>query len=113
MGRGQTSPCATPRKIVFAPGNGQPNMNSDVEIMYIGFLLGHGGDAMQMLELATGMAARGRRVKLVVPELETSISFAQLCKERDLPVERTPWIRSDAVRAKQNPFNLVRLFQNY
>jgi glycosyltransferase involved in cell wall biosynthesis len=88
-------------------------VNLDVEIMYIGFLLGHGGDAMQMLELATGMAARGRRVKLIVPELETSVSFAQLCKERGLPVERTPWIRTDALRAKQNPFSLVRLFQTY
>jgi len=81
--------------------------------MYIGFLLGHGGDAMQMLELATGMAVSGRRVKLVVPELETSVSLARLCKERGLPVERTPWIRADALGAKQNPFDLVRLFQTY
>jgi glycosyltransferase involved in cell wall biosynthesis len=94
-------------------GHDEANVNPDVEIMYIGFLLGHGGDAMQMLELATGMAVSGRRVKLVVPELETSVSLARLCRERGLPVERTPWIRADALGAKQNPLNLVRLFQTY
>ena len=89
------------------------NVNSDVEILYIGFLLGHGGDAMQMLDLATGMAARGHRVKLVVPELDTSVSLARLCRDRGLPVDRTSWIRSDALRAKQNPVDLVRLFRTY
>lgn len=88
-------------------------MNSDVEIIYIGFLLGHGGDALQMLDLATGMAARGRRVKLVVPELETSVGLAQQCRERGLPVERTPWIRSDMRGPKQNPLSLVRLFRTH
>jgi glycosyltransferase involved in cell wall biosynthesis len=68
---------------------------------------------MQMLDLATGMAARGHCVKLVLPELETSVSLAQLCRERGLPVDRTPLIRSDAWRAKQNPINLLRLFRTY
>jgi hypothetical protein len=27
----------------------------DVDVTYIGFLLGHGGDALQMLELAKGV----------------------------------------------------------
>ena len=68
---------------------------------------------MLMLDLATGMAARGHRVKLVVPELETSVELAKLCHERGLPVDRTPWIRSDAWRAKQNPVDLIRLFRAY
>jgi glycosyltransferase involved in cell wall biosynthesis len=88
-------------------------VKSDVDILYIGFLLGHGGDAMQMLELATGMAKRGQRVKLVVPELETSVALGELCRERGLPIDRTPWIRSDAWRAKQSPVNLIRLFGTY
>jgi hypothetical protein len=68
---------------------------------------------MLMLDLATGMAARGHRVKLVVPELETSVNLAKLCHERGLPVDRTRWIRSDAWGAKQNPLNLIRLFRTY
>jgi len=86
---------------------------SELDIVYIGFLLGHGGDAMLMLDLATGMAARGHPIKLVVPQLETSVSLAELCQERGLPIDRTPWIRSDAWQAKQNPLDLVRLFRTY
>ncbi|MDX1933233.1 MAG: glycosyltransferase family 4 protein [Capsulimonadales bacterium] len=88
-------------------------MRTATEILYIGFLLGHGGDAVQMLELATGMAQRGRTVRLIVPELETTVGFAEECRRRGLPVVRTPWVRSDARHSNQDFGNLVRLFMRY
>jgi len=88
-------------------------LTPDVEILYVGFLLGHGGDAIQMLDLASGMAARGRRVKAVVPLLDTCIPFVERCKERGIPAERSPWIRADMHSARQNVFNLLRFFRTY
>lgn len=88
-------------------------MKNQTDILYLGLIMGHGGDAVQMLELATGMAARGRNVKIVVPALETSLAFAERCRERAIPVERSPWIHSDPVAARQNLLNLFRLFTTY
>src|SRR5437763_13310028 len=88
-------------------------MVEDVEILYVGFILGHGGDAIQMLELASGMAARGRKVKVLVPTLETCIPFVERCRERGVPAERSPWIHADAFAARQNIFNLIRFFNAY
>ena len=39
------------------------------DVAYIGFVLGHGGDALQMLDLAHGIRDRGARVRLIVPDL--------------------------------------------
>jgi glycosyltransferase involved in cell wall biosynthesis len=80
------------------------------DILYLGFLTGNGGDAMAMLDLATGIAARGRRVKLVVPELESSVALVELCRQRNLGIQRTPWIRSDERGVKQNLLSLFLLF---
>jgi glycosyltransferase involved in cell wall biosynthesis len=84
-----------------------------MDILYVGFLLGHGGDAVQMLELASGMAARGARVRIVVPQLETTKGLAQECWERGLPVVRTPWIQSSIDGVGQKPLDMVRLFYTY
>ncbi len=88
-------------------------MKNETDILYLGLIMGHGGDAVQMLELATGMAARGKRVKIVVPALETSIAFAERCREREILVERSPWIHSDPIAARQNMFALFRCFTTY
>jgi glycosyltransferase involved in cell wall biosynthesis len=84
-----------------------------MDILYIGFLLGHGGDALQMLELASGMASRGARVRLVVPELETTKGLAQLSADRGLPIVRTPLIRSSIDGVSQKPLDMVRLFTTH
>ena len=34
------------------------------EIVYVGFLIGHGGDALQMLGLAHGVSRIGARVRI-------------------------------------------------
>lgn len=82
----------------------------DIDILYVGFLLGHGGDAVQMLELASGMARRGRRVKLVVPALETSLQLVERGRERGVDVERSALIRADAHASRQNPVDVIRFF---
>jgi glycosyltransferase involved in cell wall biosynthesis len=86
-----------------------------MDILYIGFCSGHGGDAAQMLELAAGMVARGKRVRIVVPENRANVDFAEHSSERGVPVERSPLLRapSDATAFPQNPLDLIRLFRSH
>jgi glycosyltransferase involved in cell wall biosynthesis len=87
-------------------------MGDEAEIVYIGFVLGHGGDARQMLDLAAGMAARGRRVRIVVPALETTVRFAEQGAERGVAVERSPLVRADPRGAQQSLPDLRALFDS-
>ena len=77
----------------------------------MGFLLGHGGDALQMLTLAKGVQASGARVNVIVPELETTIGFAQRCADADLACERTPLITSSMQGTRQQLLSVVKLFR--
>lgn len=88
-------------------------MSEEAEIVYIGFVLGHGGDAGQMLELAAGMAARGRRVRIIVPVLETTIRFAEQGQTRGVAVERSPLIRADPRGAQQSLPDLLELLRSH
>ncbi|HLK57731.1 MAG TPA: glycosyltransferase family 4 protein [Chthonomonadaceae bacterium] len=88
-------------------------MVTESDILYIGFVLGHGGDAVQMGELAAGMAARGRRVRIVVPEMETTQGFAEQYRARGVLVERDVRIRADPAGAKQDLQALISLYQTY
>ena len=85
-------------------------MKKTPDILYVGFLLGHGGDALQMMELASGMMRRGRNVKIIVPKLPTSIEFAETCRKRGIPVDRSDLIRADVTGARQSLLNLIRFF---
>jgi len=84
-----------------------------LDIVYIGFVLGHGGDAAQMLDLADAMQRRGNRVRIVVPQLPTTELFATQCLERGVEVERSGLIRADPVAPRQVPEDLRALFQAY
>ncbi|MCW3095724.1 MAG: glycosyltransferase [Chthonomonadaceae bacterium] len=84
-------------------------MLDEAEIVYIGFVLGHGGDAGQMLDLAVGMAERGRRVRVVVPVLETTVRFAEQGEARGIVVERSPLVRADPRGAQQSLPDLIEL----
>ena len=84
-----------------------------IDILYIGFCAGHGGDAAQMLELAAGMAARGKRVRIIVPGGRNTVEFAERCSERGVPVERSPLLRYKAKAFPQNPLELIRLFRSH
>lgn len=84
-------------------------MAENAEIVYIGFVLGHGGDALQMLDLAAGMQARGRRVRVVVPVLETTVRLAEQGAARGVLVERSPLVRADPKGAQQSLPDLLAL----
>ena len=86
-----------------------------MDILYIGFCAGHGGDAVQMLELAAGMVARGKRVRIVVPANRTTVDFAERGSERGVPVERSPLLcnLSNATAFPQNLLDLIRLFRSH
>ena len=85
-------------------------MKKTPDILYVGFLLGHGGDALQMMELASGMMRPGRNVKIIVPNLPTSVEFAKTCRKRGIPVDRSDLIRSDSTGTRQSLPNLIRFF---
>lgn len=78
-------------------------------VAFVGFVLGHGGDAMQMLDLAHGMHRRGEAVRIVVPRIDTTVEFAAECARRGVPVERSGLIRADLDGVRQRPLDLLRL----
>jgi glycosyltransferase involved in cell wall biosynthesis len=82
------------------------------DIAYIGFVLGHGGDALQMLSLATGMRDRGAGVRILVPEVPSSVSFAKRCESIGVRCERTPLINVTMEGARQNPMSVARLLRS-
>jgi glycosyltransferase involved in cell wall biosynthesis len=79
------------------------------DIVYVGFLTGHGGDAVQMLHLGAGMHQLGARVKMVVPKVETSIGFAEHCADLGIDCERTDLLRADMSGPKQDARSMLRL----
>ena len=80
-----------------------------VDVVYVGFLLGHGGDALQMLQLAGGHAGPGVSVRLVVPAVPESVTFARRCEELGLPCERTDLISVTMSGARQSLRSMLRL----
>lgn len=79
------------------------------DITYVGFLTGHGGDAVQMLHLGHGMQRRGARVKMVVPEVDTSIGFAEQCADLGIECERTDLLRADMTGPNQDLRSMFKL----
>ena len=79
------------------------------DILYVGFLTGHGGDANQMLLQAHGMHRRGARVKIVVPERDTSVEFAARCRELGIECERTALIQADLAGPRQSLRSMITL----
>jgi glycosyltransferase involved in cell wall biosynthesis len=84
-----------------------------LDILYIGFVTGNGGDAFQTLLLAEGMIARGYRCGIIVPAHESTMAFAERCRARGVPVWRSPWVRCSVPSARQNLVHLLRLFHRY
>jgi glycosyltransferase involved in cell wall biosynthesis len=82
------------------------------DVAYIGFVLGHGGDALQMLDLAHGMHGDGVAVRIIVPELESSISFKQRCDDLGIDCTRSPLITATLEGARQNPIAVGRLLRS-
>lgn len=87
----------------------------ELDVTYVGFLLGHGGDALQMLELAKGIQADGGRVRIVVPELESSLSLKERCDALGIDCERTDLITASLEGSRQRlpgVLKLLRLVQS-
>jgi glycosyltransferase involved in cell wall biosynthesis len=79
------------------------------DIIYVGFLLGHGGDALQMLDLANGIKTRGARVKIVLPALETSVKFKERCDILGIDCERSSKLSATMDVARQSPLSVLQL----
>jgi glycosyltransferase involved in cell wall biosynthesis len=92
---------------------GGPSHDADVDILYIGFVLGHGGDAMQMLDLAAEIGRRGLRVRVLVPEIPTTLVAKRRAKDLGVDLERSPLIRADAHNSRQNVVHLLRMFRDH
>ena len=73
------------------------------DMAYIGIVLGHGGDALQMLALAQGMRDAGVAVRVIVPELDSTVSFQQRCDTLGIDCTRSPLISASLEGARQNP----------
>jgi glycosyltransferase involved in cell wall biosynthesis len=84
-----------------------------VDVTFGGFVLGHGGDAIQMLDLAAGVRDRGRTVRVVVPFANSSTSLAERGRERGIDVERSPALRADDEGVRQNLGRLVQFFRTH
>ena len=83
-----------------------------LEVTYIGFLLGHGGDALQMLSLAASVQSSGVRVKVIVPAVETSKTFAERCRAVGVPCERSELITAHLHGASQSVPSVIRLLRS-
>jgi glycosyltransferase involved in cell wall biosynthesis len=90
----------------------RPQQPHDADVTYIGFLLGHGGDALQMLGLAQGVADRGARVRIIVPAIDESVGFEQRCRLLGIPCERSDLVTASLDGSRQDLRSLVRLFRS-
>jgi glycosyltransferase involved in cell wall biosynthesis len=82
------------------------------EIVYIGYTGGLGGEAIHMFDLAAAVAALGRRVTVVVPELDALRPLLDRYHGiTNLTLVTTPLIRFDT-RA-QDPRDVLRLLSAY
>jgi glycosyltransferase involved in cell wall biosynthesis len=84
----------------------------DIDITFVGLLLGHGGDALQMLDLAVGMQRRGARTEIIVPEVAESVEFARRAAEAGVACRRSPLIRASMQGPHQSWTSMIRLLRS-
>ncbi len=88
---------------------GNSRLKRTTDILYLGLVFGHGGDALQMLELAAGAAARGLRAKIAVPALDSTLELAVRAQAYGIPLERLEWLRADGQSRQSLPHLLPYL----
>jgi glycosyltransferase involved in cell wall biosynthesis len=81
-------------------------------VAYVGFLLGHGGDALQMLALAHGVQEAGRRVRIILPAVESSVTFKNRCDALGIECVRSPLISATMQGSRQNLASVIRLLRS-
>jgi glycosyltransferase involved in cell wall biosynthesis len=82
------------------------------DISYVGYLYGHGGDALQMLQLSIGMQQLGARVEIVVPETETTVQLAERCRLEGIDCRRTTLMSVTTAGAHQRLPAVVQLLRS-
>jgi len=83
-------------------------------IVFIGFVTGQGGDAVQMMELAGGLQELGHEVRIIVPDTPEAQIFAQRCNELNVSVECSPLIMAcNTSGTDQRLFNIVKLLRRF
>jgi glycosyltransferase involved in cell wall biosynthesis len=80
-----------------------------LDVAYVGFLLGHGGDAIQMLALAEGMARLDARVGIVVPSNDYTVTLKQRCETVGLTCLTSDLISVDSAGSRQRFRSVLRL----
>jgi glycosyltransferase involved in cell wall biosynthesis len=83
-----------------------------VDVAYVGLLLGHGGDALQMLDLANGIQQRGARVHITLPAVPTSVTFKERCDTLGIACERSPLLSVSMQGARQNLLSVMQLLRS-
>jgi glycosyltransferase involved in cell wall biosynthesis len=95
----------------MATGSNAETDSGSLDVTLIGFLLGHGGDALQMLELAKGIHGAGDGVRIVVPKLESSVTLKERCDALGIECERTDLITASLEGARQRLPTVVKLLR--
>jgi glycosyltransferase involved in cell wall biosynthesis len=90
----------------------KPDVTGVADVTYVGFLLGHGGDALQMLELAKGVRDGGAAVKIVVPAVDSSMGFKARCDDLGIECERSNRISVRLHGARQNLPSIARILRD-
>lgn len=89
---------------------GRATEQPDVEL--VGFLTGHGGDALQMLSLADGLQQRGVRVRIRLPDGEQSVTFQERCVKLGIECHRTGLVVADLHGSSQRLMSQLRLVRS-
>lgn len=81
-----------------------------MDILSIGFVIGRGGDAWQMLDLAAGVAANGRSVEVIVRDHPMTAELVRRGRELGIQVVQSSAIRADEHGVGQSIPRLLWLF---
>lgn len=81
------------------------------DVVHIGFLTGHGGDALQMLTLASKMNEARVRTKVIVPDNDDSLQFAARCSAAGVECERSHLIKGDMSGPRQSIWSCLELLR--
>ena len=85
---------------------------TDLKITYLGFVLGHGGDALQMLSLAHGMRELGSDVEILVPSDAHNKQFVERCDAIGVRAKCTQQISVTGTGTRQRLRSLIGLVRS-
>ena len=110
-GERQTETLPLPAGFPVAERTGRTPDPDEIDVLYVGFVLGHGGDAVDG-RLAADISRRGLRVRIIVPEIPTTLVAERRAKNLGVEPIRSPLVRADAHSSRQNLVHLLRMFRD-